>query len=575
VTREQRKLTWTKRWSGLALIPRLKQLLYLPANTWRRRFTAMDYALFHLPATITALPEQRSWLQRRLRGEAPLSIYHLGEACRRIGADPRLQGIVLSAGGRNLHYSQADVQALGEHLQTLRRNGKRVVFFAHNYHTTLYSLACAADTIVLQPGGEVATTGLHSTITFHKDALAAIGIAVEKVAISPYKSAADIFCRSTISPEGEVQFNWLLDSLYDTLISTIAAGRGMTTIAVRAMIDGAPYTDQEALAAGYVDAVRNEEGLAELLGARHILPWREVARKLPRTVAGGGRRHVAVVAVQGAIVPGKSRRPPLPLPIPLLGGGQAGDETVIRQIRQVQRDPRAAALLLFVDSPGGSASGSEAIAAALEALAQTRPVVVCMHNLAASGGYYVATPACWLVAQPGTITGSIGVLSARAHTQELFGKLRLNRLEYSRGANAAIVGDLSPLSEAQRGQYQRRIESIYDAFVRRVAASRRLDRTVVDAVGGGRVWTGVQALDHRLLDQLGGLEAAAGKARSLAGLPEDAPLRLVQGREKEIGPPAGFPPQTADTLRYLQRSLEMFYSGKAQMLLPFHVEWTP
>jgi protease-4 len=572
----QERLKLSKRvWRAVDLPRRLRRLLLAPGNAWRRRFTAMDYVLITLPPEISALPVARGWLYNRLKGEVPWSIFTLAKAFQRIAADPRLKGIVLNAGGLDLRMSQADIQALRGHLLDLRRQGKRVVFFAHGLNTSAYSLACAADDIILQPGGELAITGLRSTLTFQRDALAAIGIEIEKIAISPYKSAADTLTRSTISAEAEEQFNWLLDSVYEGVLNTIASGRGIAIAAAKTMIDGAPYTATDALEAGYIDAVCNEEALPEYLESRHILDWREVARKLPIALPPPGSAHVAVVEINGPIVPGKSRRPPFPLPLPLIGGAQSGDETVVRQIRQVMRNKSAAALILFVNSPGGSATASEAIAAALDNLAKTRPVVICMHSLAASGGYYVATPGSWIVAQPGTITGSIGVLSAKAYTQGMFSKLRMNRLEFSRGANATIGSDVTPLTLTQRAQYQQRVEHIYHTFTRRVADSRKMTETTVDAVAGGRVWTGAQAIGHGLVDELGGIEAALRKARNLAGLADDAPLKFVKDKKRPFGPLLAEYANPGADIFHLADHVRLFYSGKPQMLLPFSIEWHP
>lgn len=550
----------------------LRWLLFTLGNARRRRVKALDYILFSLPPETPALPEPRGWLQRRVMGAPPLSLYDLGQAFDRIAADPRPRGIILNLGGQDLQMNWADLQTLRGHMQRLRARGKRVVVYAHLLTSPSYYLASAADEIIMQPGGDLFTIGLRSTVTFLKDALATIGVEVEKIAISPYKSAADTFARSSISPEAEQQLNWLLDERYAQMLAGIADGRGLTTDAARALIDNAPYTAQQAREAGYIDAICNEEGLAEHLGVQHIIPWPDADRRLLRQWTQPAARHIALIRISGTIVAGPSRKPPVNLPIPIIGGEQAGDVTVVRQVRQVMQDKRAAALILFVDSPGGSATASEAMAAALDALASTRPVVIYMNNVAASGGYYVATPGRWIVAQPGTITGSIGVINARAYTQGLFEKLRINRLEYTRGANASLLSDAAPLTEAQRAAFQRSIDHIYDLFTQRVANARGMTQAAVDAVGGGRVWTGAQALEHGLIDELGGLDAALRKARQLADLPDHTPLRWVRDKGRPIGPLLAEQHNPAAGLLYLHDALRKVADGRAQLLMPFTVD---
>jgi protease-4 len=266
------------------------------------------------------------------------------------------------------------------------------------------------------------------------------------------------------------------------------------------------------------------------------------------------------------MTPGESMSPPVDLPIPFVGGERAGDQTIVRQVRALMKDERAAAVVLFIDSGGGAVVAAEAMTSALDELAKTRPLVVYMNAVAASGGYYVATPARWIVAQPGTITGSIGVITAKPITGGLREKLHVNALAFTRGANADLYSDDAPFSEAQRAQVRASIESTYRQFVARVAASRRMSAEAVDAVSGGRVWTGEQALAHGLVDQLGDLRAALAKARELASLPDDAPVALVGGKAKPLPPQLAADPAAA--LRYPLDNARALVNGTAQVIMP-------
>ena len=193
-----------------------------------------------------------------------------------------------------------------------------------------------------------------------------------------------------------------------------------------------------------------------------------------------------------------------------------------------------------------------------------------MNSVAASGGYYIATAGQWIVAQPGTITGSIGVISAKAITNELFDKLRVNRVEFTRGENASYYSDATPFTEQQRGQMLGSIQHIYQQFIGRVAASRHMDKSAVDAIGGGRVWTGAQAKENGLVDELGDIWVALKKARELADLPEDTPLVMVTGKHKPLPAQLAEEAKPAASLAYLQSGVRVF-NGAPMMLMP--MEW--
>jgi protease IV len=538
-------------------------------SNWRRRFRQLEYVVLVLPTTLPALPEPRPWWQRRVLGQPPLSLSELDQHFRQIGADPRPRGVILHL--RGFRMALADLQTLRNSILRLREQGKRVVAYAQLYDNATYYIASACDEIVLQPGGSVNTLGLVAQPTFLRRALERIGLQLDAVAISPFKGAYDSLTRAEISPEGRRQLEWLLDGRYALLLEGIAAGRGMTPAAARQLIDTAPHLDTAALAAGYVDAVRHEEDLAHHLEAEHLVMWADAQKRLLREWRKRSPQYVAVLPLSGLMVPGESARSPVPLPVPILGDAQLGDLTVVRQVRHLMRNQQAAAVVLWIDSGGGAVIAAEAMRAALRELAADRPLVVYMNNVAASGGYYVATPAQWIVAQPGTITGSIGVILGKPVTGGLFEKLRINRMEFTRGANAGIFSDAAPFDEAQRAQMRASVEHNYRQFVDYVAASRHMTPEAVDAVGGGRVWTGQQALAHGLVDELGDLKTAVAKARDLAGLPEHAPAVLLSPQSKPLVPQVAEKADPAAALRYLHENLQLI-SNQALMLLDWHDE---
>jgi protease-4 len=538
-------------------------------SNWRRQRAKIDYITILLPAQMPLLPERRSWLRKRVLGAPPVSLVELDRLLERIGNDPRPKGVILHL--RGLTLSLADLQTLRGSLLRLRAKGKRVICFALGYDNATYYLASATDEIVLQPGGELNTIGMRREATFLKDALARVGVELESVAISPYKGAFDQFTRNDISPEGREQLEWLLDSQFNQWVQGIAEGRKLSADAVRAMIDAAPYLDEEAAQKGYVDAVETEESLFRRLKAEHWLSWEAADKKLLKKWRKSADKVVGLLRIEGLMVAGTSGKPPIELPIPFIGGERAGDLTVVAQVRELMNDDRVGSVIVYVDSGGGAADAAEAMTSALLELAASRPVVVYMNAVAASGGYYVATPAQWIVAQPGTITGSIGVINAKAVTSGLYERLSIHRLEFTRGANAAYQSDFAPFTPAQRERSRQSIERIYRQFVGHVARARRMDAAAVDAVGGGRVWTGVQAKEHGLVDELGDLWTALRKARSLANLPDDAPLVIMGDADKPLPPQLADKANPAATLAYLNENLNTVAGGKSCVLLP--LEW--
>jgi protease IV len=552
---------------SLKLFGLLKRGVFELRNQLRMR-EKIDYVVFTLSGEIPSLPIQRGFVQEQILGDAPVSVLDFERNFKRIGEDPRTKGVILILRGFSL--SLADLQTLRDAIFRLRGYGKRVVCYAQEYDLKAYYLASAADDIILQPTGELMTLGLAQQAVFLKDTLAQIGIGFDAVAISPYKGAFDQLTRNEISPEGREQLEWLLDSRYEMIVNGIAEGRKTTPEAVRAMIDASPHLDISALAEGYVDAVLNEEGLPKYLQAEHLVPWEKAKRILLHHWRRPHDKHVALLKVSGTMLPGESRKTPVPLPIPLFGNEQAGDATVVQQIRQLMQDDKIAAVVLYVDSPGGAVSAAEAMTAALEQLAKTRPVVVYMNGVAASGGYYISTVARWIVAQPGTITGSIGVINGKLLTSDLLEKLRVKRYDFYRGANVDLMSDLKPFTDEQRAIMRRIIERIYDVFTARVAAARGMTQEEVDRVGGGRVWTGVQAKELGLVDELGGLQAAVRKARELADLPKDAPLVIFRSKDK-----TPLTPQLMKDLNpaaYVFNTAKKVMNGTGQMLMPFTIE---
>ena len=547
----------------------IQQLSVNLLNMQRARVKAIDYVMIKVPSSLAPVPKERNFVQRQILGAPPMSLMEFVEALERIGDDPRPLGVILYL--RGLSASTADLQTMRDAILRLRDKGKRALSFAPAYRTLDYYLASACDEILLPPGGMLETTGLFSQQVFLKEGLGAVGLEFDAVAISPYKGAADRLTRTEPSSEGREQTDWLLDSIFDTVIEGIAATRKVKQDDVRQMIDGGLYRGDKALDKGYVDGIMNEERLLDYLGITRITMWEEADGQVYLPAPDFSNNYVGVLYAGGAIVDGESATPPsdMPIPLPFVGGERLGDITLNQQVRNLMRDPGCGALVLYIDSGGGSATASESMSSALAEFAKTRPLVVYMGGVAASGGYYIATPAHWIVAQASTITGSIGVLMGKLINSEMLKKLHFNAFSYMRGDNADLIAGERPFSDEQRDMIRGSIENIYDQFLSRVAESRDKTSDEIDAIGGGRVWTGVQALEHGLVDEIGNLHTAIDRARRLAKLPESAPSVLLREKGKPIGVqvaeqnPAAMAKYAADGIALL--------SNRAQCIMPF--EW--
>ncbi len=547
----------------------IQQLSTNLLNMQRARVKAIDYVMIKAPSSFAPIPKERNFVQRQVLGAPPMSLMEFVSALDRIGDDPRPLGVILYF--RGLAGSAADLQTMRDAILRLREKGKRALSYAPGYRTLEYFVASACDEILLPPGGMLETTGLLSQQTFLKESLAAIGLEFDSIAISPYKGAADALTRKEPSKEGKEQTNWLLDSIFETVIDGIAATRKMKTDEVRHMIDGGLRVGDDALEKGYVDGIMNEEQLPEYLGVAKITMWEEADSQILLPERDFGSKYIGVIYGGGMIVDGESATPPsdMPLPLPFVGGERLGDVTLNQQVRNLMKDPQCGALVLYIDSGGGSATASESMESALAEFAKSRPLVVFMGGVAASGGYYIATPAHWIVAQAGAITGSIGVLMGKLVNSEMLGKLHVNAFSYLRGEHADLMTGENAFSKAQRRMMRGSIEHIYAQFLDRVAESRGKTRDEIDEIGGGRVWTGAQALEHGLVDELGNLQRAIDKARELAQLPHNAPSVLIREKGKPIGVQVA-EQNPAALLSYTRDSIEAL-TNRAQCVMPF--EW--
>jgi protease-4 len=406
-----------------------------------------------------------------------------------------------------------------------------------------YVVAAAADRITVTPLTSWDVMGIRVAPTYWKETLSKLGIEFDVIKVAPWKTAADMFIRSDMSEAERAQYDWLLDSLSEDIVNAISRGRHLSAEQVRALIDQAPLTAEQAKAAGLVDFVAYEDQLPEILKPlppansqaeaptparlRLYHDMRGLLHRRPRPTASG---HIGVLSVSGAMIVGESRS--FPLPLPVLGDDVMGSETVIQAIRAARQDASLSAVILHVDSGGGSALASDLIWRELKLLDQEKPLIIYMGNVAASGGYYISTPGRAIIAQSATLTGSIGVVIAKPVTKEMRAKIGANREIIRRGDNAGLYADDDLWTPSQRQKVEEQLFSVYDTFKQRVAEGRKIPFDTIDEIANGRVWTGKQAKTHSLVDELGDFETAVSAACRAANLPEDGSVRV-----RRISPP--------------------------------------
>ena len=387
-----------------------------------------------------------------------------------------------------------------------------------------YALASAFDEIWLQPGGEVGLTGIAAETTFLRGALDKLGIVPELEQRREYKNAADRIMRTGFTDAHRESLTRLTESIFDDTVAAMAggsfAGRGADPRADRHAARGPlPRRSRSGWSTGSAIATRSTRPLASGSAARPtccspISGDRARRLRLPARTRG----HVALVEARGAIASGRSRRTPM--------GRSIGSDSVAAQLRAALHDDHARALVLYVDSPGGSAVASEVIWREVVRLRDAgKPVIVSMGNVAGSGGYYIACPADVIVALPTTITGSIGVFGGKFVVADLLERVGLTTGAVEHGAHARMYSPRRTFTDSERERLAASIDAIYDDFVAKVAAGRGRTVADIEPIARGRVWSGRDAVDRGLVDELGGLRDAVRIARRRAGLRDDAPVR--------------------------------------------------
>ncbi len=497
---------------ALRLVWFLSWIITLP---WRvaRRLVGVprgSYLAVEIDGPIDEIPApRRLW---PLPGGRRFSVHALASLVDEVSKDARVQGLLVTV--RSIRGGFASLASVRSVLARARAAGKRVVLYLPLGGGTREAyLATIADRVLLGPRASLAPVGILASTRYVRGALDRAGLVPEVYARGRYKTAAEAIERTSMSEAQREQLDAVLDRVHAEVVDAIGEGRHVDPARARAIVDGAPYVGQEAVAAGLVDDVAYEDGVASRAqadGARSTLRPADgymKARLGLRSRAFEASGAVAVVRVHGAIAGAGA----MPL------RSMAVDERIIAAIRLARSHAQVRGVVLHVNSPGGGALASDRIHHELVQLAREKPLVACMGDVAASGGYYVAVAAHEIVARPTTITGSIGVISARVIAEPLMARLGIATQVLQRGAHARVLDPFAPLDEETRRAIEREIDVLYRGFVQIVADGRRRSVDDIEALAQGRVWTGADAHARGLVDRLGGFEDALAAVRERIG----------------------------------------------------------
>lgn len=448
---------------------------------------------------------------------------------RKAQRDPRITSVLLMPGSLDLPF-WAKVQELRDAVVEFRKSGKTVVAFLEYGGDREYYLASAADRVFLLPTSPLDLTGVASYEVFLRGTFDMIGAYPDFHHIGEYKTAPNQLTERSFTPAHREMAESLNRDMYEQLVRGIADARRKSEADVRALLDQGPFLPEDALRAGLVDDLVYEDQIDDRVqelkpdsGEVRRVDGGAYGRISPRSVGIRPRSRIAVLYAVGVIASGKSSVDPI-------NGAVAGSETIVEQIRQARDDESVKAIVLRVDSPGGSSTASDVIWRELTITRDenpSRPLVASMSDLAASGGYYIAMPAQEIVAQPATLTGSIGIYTGKLVTGGTLAKLGITTETVTSGRNADIYSPFTRFSPDQQSKVEEYMQAFYDQFVEKVAKSRQMSPERVDAIAQGRVWTGRQARELGLVDQLGGLDAAVAVAKQRARIPADEDVELV------------------------------------------------
>ena len=529
---------------------------------------------------------------RRFFGGTDQSLSNLVLQFKKAKEDKRIKGILIEVDMSGAGWGKSE--EIRDAIADFRSSGKPVYAYMEFGMNKEYYIASACDKIFVAPPGELFINGLAADVMFFRGSLDKLGIYPDIYQIGKYKSVGDMFTRKDMSDAHKEFINSLLDDLFNRYVDAIARARGKSPEDVRAIIDDAPYGAEKAREVGLIDGAAYRDEVDKELKAKlgykesdelHVVRGSEYREVEPESLGLNKGENIAVIYASGDIGSGSSENGPS-------GSQSIGSDTLAKALNDARDDKTVKAIVLRVDSPGGSGLASDVIWHAVEAAKQKKPVVVSMSDVAASGGYYISASASKIIAQPSTITGSIGVVAGKPVMRGFYDWLGISNEYVLRGKRAGMFRETEKFTPEERTKFEDWIKTTYyDDFVPKVAKGRNKNAEYIDSVGQGRVWTGAQGRARGLVDEFGGLDRAFEIAKQLANIPADKGVHRVifpyprtfiqelmsggddastetKTRQQKAAVLAALPEDAQRALRYMAL-LDRMKSGDSMLLMPF------
>jgi protease-4 len=461
-----------------------------------------------------------------LNGTTVPVLHDFTDALDTAATDSHITGIVVRIAP--LATGWGKLEEIRTHLMSFRKSGKPSICYLgyDGVGNPEYYLASACQQIWLVPTAPVSIRGMMAQATFFRGTLDKLKVVPEFYHIAEFKTAGNTFTEKKFTPAHREEVEGLLHGVYEQYLTDASNGRGMDRAKFEALLNQGPFSSNDAVTSKIVDRLAYWDQVQDEFRTRGR-EWNPISLRSYRAfVKNDGGTQIAVIHATGLIVSGDSGTTP--------GGGSImGGDSVATDIRNARKNSSIKAIVLRIDSGGGSVVGSEVIRREVELANQVKPVVVSMSDVAASGGYWIAAPARKIVADPNTITGSIGVLIGKFNISGLYNLLGISTDGVATSDNATLFSEQQNFSPAQRAYIEKSLQETYADFTKGVAAGRKMTVEAVDKVGKGRVWTGAQAKELGLVDELGGLDRAVEVAKELAHIPANTSVRLVRFPEEK------------------------------------------
>jgi protease-4 len=452
--------------------------------------------------------------------EAPPTVRSVVDSLRKAKVDKRVTGIIIRPAGTAALWGK--VQEVRDAITDFRTSGKPVIAYLEQGAEQEFYLASACDKVFLMPHASLDLTGMASYELFLRGTLDKIGAYPDVLHVGEFKTAGNTFTEKGFTPSHREMAESLNRSLYDQMVRGLAQGRHKTDAEIRTLIDHGPFLPEDAVRAGLVDDVAYEDELDDKVslakGTPRYTSEQDYRRITPQSLGLNKGQRIAILYAVGMISTGQSSQD---------GAEVVGSETMVEALRKIRADNSIKAVVIRIDSPGGSAIASDVIWREVMLTRAVKPVIASMSDVAASGGYYIAMPAHQIVAQPATLTGSIGVVMIKFAIGGTLQKLGMNMEGVTAGRYADLYSPARPFSPEERAKVQEHMQATYDAFVEKAAAGRKTTPERIDAIAQGRVWTGQQAKDLGLVDELGGLQHALAIAKTRAQIDPNAEVEIV------------------------------------------------